>query len=232
MNEKPTVSFSFMSDTYVPEGFIQAFYNGVNFIFKNYFTKTTPIFYKKIKKIPSINENKTELIEFNTLFSHLLQKSHFKCTDFQIIFTKHRAENDNILGTNTILNVGDTSAHFIISFHLTKYMEFPNPYMVMQNITRHELLHSHILFHFNNFFINNHCSNKDCLMYPRKNYYKLLTKPYDLCDNCKKEIKRFSIPKETLKNNIRNPIKTISGELSEQEVINIVNLYDKICPLR
>ena len=237
MNEKPTVSFNFMTDMNVPDGYLVALQDGIKFVFDNYFVHTE---YKLPKSISTYNQiwnRPAEKMSFETFFSEYFENydDSLQNNEFNIMLTKHFIIHD--LALHSICNSSLASkACFLIVFPISKYKYFINPNAVFEDCVRHELLHSHYIFNFknvfytnNDFFSEDHCIDTNCLMAPSKNYNEL-TKPYDLCDRCKENIKKFTISKETLKNNIRNSRKTTSDELSEQEVIKIINLYDKICP--
>lgn len=233
MNPKQTVSFNIMADTRVPDGYLAALQNGIKFIFDNYFTNTNYELPESITRIyPLYNLRK---FIYKTFYKNKKIPKYHKFVDyficheniFNIFFLKDGIIFNGNLGRRSIIS--DSGLPYVnkISLPFKKILNIcSNPYSAVENIIRHELLHCHPMFDLTIVFPEDHCPNGNCLMHHKTDYYNL-SKPYDLCDSCKRKIKSFKISKNTLRQKIKYGIHT-----KDKNVINnILNLYTKIRPL-
>lgn len=232
MSKNQPVSLNLISDIKMSDDHLKTLYDSIKFTFKTYSPKTNYKLPNSIKMVSPIKlsplgianslklYNVKKPIKYKNFF---IQYFFFKYVfsdflehDINIMITKYSIDND--LGNNNIF-VDSKSAKFLIILSITNCLN--DKFDIFETV-QHELLHCHPMFNFNTFFEGNHCHDEYCVMHKEKIYK--LNEPYYLCDSCIEKIKKFNIPEEVLKKNIKKDFFNIS----DKEIDSVLKLIYKI----
>jgi len=188
------VTFNLISDMNVPKDCKRAIHNGIKFVFEKYFHNTQ---LKLPNSITKINTKSAKMpvtrMSSDYFIGKYLANYNFPKGDFHVIMTKHCVDGKRVLGENRgFAQMKGGSIATIIRINMNnvydaaKFFGVPAS-AILEYETRHEFMHSHLMFLYDNFFKDGHCPNKNCLMHYNKNSKKLL----DLCPECQQAINKF-----------------------------------------